>query len=219
MATITAATLIDAVAQDLNDVAHDRWSRAELLAYLNDGQLSLCAIKPDVHTETVTIRLSPGSKQAVPANCHQLQKILRNMGTTGQAPGRAITQVSMQQLDTVSPNWHAAPPSDEVTHWIFEEKNPKVFWVYPRNTGAGYVEAILCTAPAAITAESSTISLDDIYKMPLYHYMMHRAYTKDADVAASAALSQIHYQAFINALITREQREKAEAPVPGGQNA
>lgn len=215
MGTVLASTLINTVSSDLLDSTNDRWSRAELLGYLNDGQLAICVIKPDVYTVTDVIKLSAGSKQSAPADCIQFQKVLRNMGTDGLTPGKAIPLVSMQHLDLVAPSWHSATASAVTKHWIFEEKNPKVFWVYPKSDGTGYVEAIMCKIPANIATEALAIILDDIYRVALYHYMMHRSYLKDADSPANASLAQLHYQSFANSLVMKEQREKTEQPVPG----
>jgi hypothetical protein len=218
MATVLASKLIDRVSNDLHDLSNERWGRDTLLEHLNDGQVEVCNIKPDAYTITTAFQLAAGSKQSVPANCIQLQSIIRNMGTDGNTPGASIPLVSMQQLDLVRPTWHSETAAAAVKHWLFNEKNPKVFWVYPKNTGTGWVEAILGAIPPEVAAEGNVITLDDIYQNALRNFMLYRAYSLDADFAANAELARLYYANFMNSLLVKEQREKAEMPKPGGKD-
>lgn len=214
MGTILASTLITKVQRLLHDDSGVRWSDTELLEYLNDGQKEVCLIKPDAYTLTTPFVLAAGSKQSIPNSAIQLMKIIRNMGTTGTTPGRAISLITMSLLDNVNPTWHTAAATAAAVHWMFEELNPKVFWVYPANTGTGWVEAILGTTPPDVATTAMAITLDDIYQNALVSYMLHKSMSKDADFAANQELSQLYYQSFMNSLLTKEAREKSEKPQP-----
>jgi hypothetical protein len=219
MGTILASTLITSVSRLLHDTANERWSTTELLEYLNDGQKEACIPKPDIYTVATSFQLAAGTRQQIPANSVQLVKIVRNMGLDGTTPGSAIPSVVMQQLDLVRPGWHSEAASAVVKHWMYDEKAPKFFWVYPRNTGTGYVEAILGAVPPDVAAVSNAITIDDIYKNPLVNYMLFRSYSKDADFAANESLAKTYYDLFMSSLMTKEGREKADRPQAGGADA
>ena len=53
-------------------------------------------------------------------------------------------------------------------------------------------------APSGVTAATVTgnISLRDEYAEPLRHYVLYRAWSKDAEYGGNAALAQAHYALF-----------------------
>jgi hypothetical protein len=212
MGAILASSLISTARKALLDTDGVRWGTSDLLGYLNDGQREVLILKPDAYTITTSILLSAGTKQDVPANCVQLHKLVRNMGLDGNTPGNSITIVDMQHLDKVKPSWHSVTASPTVIHYMFDVKNPKTFWTYPKNTGTGYVEAILAAVPPDVPSSTSAITLDDIYSNALVNYMLHKAYAMDADFAANEKLAVLYYQNFANALMGKDMRENAEDP-------
>jgi hypothetical protein len=213
MPTILASSVIDRSAILLTDPTNIRWPRTELLTWLNDGQQEIALYKPNAFTKNQTVQLVAGTKQTLPADAVSLITVIRNMGTNGQTPGRGITLVSREIMDSQVSDWHSANPSAEVKHYVYNEFDPKTFYVWPPQpaSGQGQVEAVYVASPAQATA-NSTITIDDIYVTALVNYIMYRAYSKDAEFSANPNMATGYYTAFQSILTGKFSAEKISSP-------
>ena len=106
MATVTVASIVVKVQTILQDVTGIRWPEAELLGWLNDGQREVVLYKPNAFVTNENLQLVQGTRQDLPASGVQLIDVVRNMGTSGSAPGRAIRITMREILDAQVPDWH-----------------------------------------------------------------------------------------------------------------
>jgi len=205
MGTIYASVLFAEVDGVLLDTAKVRWPDAEKLLYLNAGQRQTVIFKPDAYTLSEVYRLVAGTKQGVPdgtnafqtpaaatiKECIQLIRIVRNMGTTGLVAGSAITPIGMEMMDAYDPDWHSATAAAVVKNYIYNDDDPRHFYVTPpQPTGAAaqnFVEAVFSAVPADVVAVvgppityAAAITLSDVYKDILINYILFRCYAKDA---------------------------------------
>lgn len=203
MATLTAQNLIDRVNDTLQDTTNVRWPTNELLRYLNDSQREIVLLRPDASVTTAAVSLTANeTKQTLPTSGVRLLDVTRNMGTGGTTPGKAIRLISREVLDTQINDWHSSVGQTEVKHYMFDPRNPKVFYVYPRVhvSTAVWVELIYSSSPTDVATVNTTISLDDIYANAMIDFMLYRAYSKDAEYASNANYAQQHYQSFLTSL-------------------
>jgi hypothetical protein len=215
MATLTAQNLIDRVNDTLQDSTNVRWPTAELLRYLNDGQREIVLLRPDASVATDAVQLTANeTKQSLPAAGIRLLDVIRNMGSTGSAPGISVRLISREVLDAQLPTWHSDPGQATVKHFMFDSRNPKVYYVYPRvhATTPVYVELVYSSSPADVAAANNTITLDDIYANALIDFMLYRAYSKDAEYAANSGYAQQHYQSFLTSLGLKGQTDQQVNP-------
>ncbi len=213
MGTIAVATLFRTVRQVLQDAEGVRWTDPELLDYLNEGQRSILTFKANAYVRSRVIKLTTGTLQNLPEDGVQLIDVPRNMGTSGQNPGRAIRIVRRELLDAKVPRWHAADPSAEAKHYMYAPLQPKHFLVYPPQppTLQGHVEIVYGALPPDTTLNGA-ISVDDIYEAPLIDYVLHRSFAKDTEFAADQNRSAQHFQAFVNALTGKAKNEVGANP-------
>jgi len=214
MPTIAGSTILDRASIILQDTTNIRWPEDELLKWLNDGQREIVLRKPDSYAKSTSMVLTASeTKQSLPSDAIQLIDIVRNLGT-GVTPGRAISRTERYILDGQRPNWNTETGSSTVKHYMFDERNPKVFYVYPpQPTTPSYIEIVYSASPADLATSASTITLDDIYASALLDYVLYRAYSKDADIAPSAPQRAIgHYQAFTQSVTGKEAAESAYNP-------
>ncbi len=209
MPTLTAKHTLDKAVLILQDTTNIRWTVAELLGWFNDGQREIVMLRPDTYVQRVAHQLVAGTRQAIPAAGYQLVKVTRNMGTDGSTPGRVIRKVPEEQLDSTLPEWHTATATASTLHYMFDPREPKVFYVYPPSNGSGRVELIYSSAPAPLASENDVQVLDDVYANPLLDYVLFRAYTKDNDSAGNANRAVAHRQAFENSLGLKAQADGA----------
>ena len=213
MATITVASVISKVQTILQDTTGIRWPDAELLGWINDGQREIVLYKPNAFVKNTAVKLSPGTKQLLPADGVQLIDVVRNMGTGGSTAGRAIRITIREILDSQVPGWHSSTPDAEVKHYVYSMHDPKTYYVYPPQPSASqnYVEIVYGAAPTEC-AIGGTITLDDIYQTILVDYCLYRAYSKDTEFAADQNRAKQHQDAYITALTGKAKVEVGANP-------
>jgi hypothetical protein len=216
--SIAAQALIRRVVETLQDTTSIRWPVAELVRYLNDGQREIIVHRPDAMVTNASLTLTAGTKQSLPANGAKLIDVVRNSAGSK----RAIRMCAREILDAQSPGWHNLSGVTEIVHFMFDPRDPKVFYVYPPAQSAGASVDLVYSAlptdiaePAAGTdysAVSGAISVPDIYSNALQDYVLYRAYTKDSQYAGNEARAQARYAAFANALGIEIKATVAVAP-------
>lgn len=216
--TIAAQSIIRRVVETMQDNTSVRWPVAELVRYLNDGQREVVLYRPDSMVTNATVALTTGAKQALPANGSKLIDVIRNTSGTKRSVRMTIRNI----LDTQSPNWYNLTGVTEILHYMYDPRDPKVFYVYPPAASSGAsVEIVYSAYPADITepadgavytAVTGNISLPDIYGNVLADYILYRAYTKDSEYAGNAQRAQAHYAAFQAALTTEMAGTTGVAP-------
>lgn len=212
MGTVTAKTIIDKAATQLIDIAGVRWTRSELLGWLNDGMRQIVLMQPNATNTVVSKQLAAGTRQSLPADGWLLLTITRNMGTNGTTPGRAIRVVSREVMDAFTPDWHTATASAVTKNYLYDMQDQTAFYVYPPSNGQGYVELNYSKQPADLTAETQVIPIFDVFQGALVDYILYRACSKDAEYAPGLALAQGYIQTFIAAVGGKEASEVKNTP-------
>jgi len=196
MPLITSNEILLRVNRLLNDTAFVRWPKDELLDYLNDGQRAIVLRRPDAFTSDVDdFSCVAGTKQSLPDDALRLIDIPRN------ANGRAIRgPFDRAVLDDNYPNWYGGNTAIEAELFIYDERNPKAFYLYPGVVLATKLTVVYSKAPPVITIiqndANALVSLDDIYVNAIIEWIMYRCYMKDAEYAANPNKSLMHQNAF-----------------------
>jgi hypothetical protein len=204
MAT-TAQSVIDKAAFLLNDVGNVRWTVPEMLGWLSDGQREAVIIFPELNPVSAAFTLAAGASQDASsvATLHQILRVARNLGSDGVTPGRAMTVVSSDMLDTYDPDWHSGAKSATIKHYCYDPRFPKLFQVYPPAVAGAKVQLRYAALPALVAATTDNITLADATVSALVDYLCYRALTKDAefgDISAKAAAHRALFEGSINAL-------------------
>jgi hypothetical protein len=206
--TLTGANLLSRIKDTLQDTTSVRWPEAELIRYINDAQREIVNFRPESSATTTNVQLTTGTKQTLPSAGLRLIKVVRNMSAaSGSATGkRAIRIVNPDILNTQEPDWHDPTVSGDaahttiVKHYMFDEDDPRNYYVYPGVAGNAYVEVVYSASPTDLTATSSTIGVDDIYANAIIDFVLYRAYMKDAEYAGNAQRASNHYQLFTGSI-------------------
>lgn len=215
---ITAQSIIRRAVETLQDPTSVRWPISELVRYLNDGQREVVLYRPDSMVTSTTRTLTTGTRQTLP-NGSKLIEVVRNTGGTK----RAVRMVNREILDAQTPGWHNLTGATDILHYMYDPRDPTVFYVYPPAATGASVEIVYAAYPTDIvepadgslyTAVAGNISLPDIYGNVIQDYILYRAYSKDSEYAGNAQRAQAHYAAFANALGIEIKATVAVAPNP-----
>jgi hypothetical protein len=219
--SITAANLLLRIRDTLQDTTGVRWLDAELLRYMNDAQREIVNLRPDAAADHGNVQLVTGTEQTIPDVGLRLIKVVRNMSATGSsATGkRVIRIVDREILDSQEPNWHDPTVSGDaahttvVKHYVFDEDDPRKYYVYPGVAGNAYVEIVFSRSPTDFANTGSAVSyLDDTYANAIIDYVLYRAYMKDAEFAGNQQRSGMHYQLFTSSLGAGGQSQTMLSP-------
>jgi hypothetical protein len=195
---LTAANVLTRAADIIQDQTNVRWPQDELLRYLNDARREVAIARPDLYATTANVSLSAGSKQSLPADGMRLIDVIRNM--PGGVAGNALRIVEREILDAQKPGWHTESQTAALKHFMYDERNPRVFYVYPPATSGHQIEITYGKSPTDITNTSTELADEDIYAGAIVDYVCYRAFSKDSEYAGNAQRAMAHYQQFLNAL-------------------
>jgi hypothetical protein len=221
--TIAASSIIRRAVETLQDSTSVRWPVAELVRYLNDGQREIVLYRPDAMVTNATITCVAGTKQSLPALGSKLIEVVRNAAATSAK--KSIRMINREILDAQTPGWHNISGSIDILHFMYDPRDPRVFYVYPPATTSAQVDIVYSSYPTDITepadgslysAVSGNVSVPDIYGNVLGDYILYRSYTKDSEYAGNAGRAQAHYTAFANALGIEIKGTTGVAPNPSG---
>lgn len=217
--TTTVQSVLDRVQQTLQDTAGIRWSETnELVKWVNDAQREIALLKPDATSTNTTVTLVDGTKQTIPSDGNRLLRVIRNMSAASSGNGgRAIRLVARDVLDTQTPTWHDPDVTGDAAHaavvknYVYDEQDPKNYYVFPGVTGDAYIEIVYSKNPATVTA-SDNLGVDDIYANAVMNYALYMAYMKESEVAANAQRASSHYNLFTQAITGKAQIDTITTP-------
>jgi len=217
--TVSVQSVIDRIQVTLQDTTGIRWPVVnELVLFINDAQREIALLKPDATAVNTTITLVAGTKQDIPAAGNRLLRVVRNMSAASNGTGaRSIRLVSREILDAQTPSWHDPSVSGDaahtniVKHYVYDEQNPRNFYVYPGVSGNSYVEIVYSANPATV-AQNGNLGVPDIFANAIADYALFRAYTKDAEYAGNNQRASTHYALFVNSVTGKAQIDVVTSP-------
>lgn len=210
--TVTVQSVVDRAQTVLQDTTGVRWPVvAELVLWVNDAQREIALLKPDASAVNATVTLATGTKQAIPSAGNRLLGVVRNMSAASGGTGkRAVRLVDRAVLDSQTPDWHdptvtgSAAHTAVVKHFIYDETNPRNFYVYPGVAGNAYLEILYSSNPVTV-AQSGNLSIPDIFANAVMNYVLYMAYMKDAEYASNAQRASSHFQLFVTSVTGKAQ--------------
>lgn len=224
--TTTAQSVIRRAAETLQDLGAVRWSTAELVRYLNDGQREILMYRPDVYATSATLALVAGAKQTLPDTAAKLLDVTRNSATTSAK--KTVRLIKRSLLDSQVPDWHVATASVDTVHYMYDPVTPRIFYVYPPATTLARLDVVVAQYPTDLTepadnttytAVTGNIGVTDVLASALASYVVARAYMKDSELAGNAARAQAHYALFTGALGADLKSTTDVVPSPVGAPA
>ena len=217
--TVTVQSVIDRAQTVLQDTTGVRWPVvAELVLWLNDAQREVALLKPDASATNATVTLATGTKQDIPNGGNRLLKVIRNMSAASSGTGkRAVRLVDAEVLNGQTPDWHDPTVSGDaahttiVKHYVYDEQNPRNFYVYPGVAGNAYLEIIYSSNPTTV-AQSGNLSIPDIFANAILNYVLYMAYMKDAEYAGNQQRASSHFQLFTASVTGKGQIDAVNNP-------
>lgn len=193
-----------------------RWPDDELIRWINDSRMAIITRKPSACAKVAVVTLSQGSLQQSPTDMYLLLDISRNMGENKATPGRSVRRTDRQNIDDLDPYWHMTS-GDEVTQFTYDERTPKVFYVYPPATTSMSLEIMYSFVPVAVSSINDNLNMDIENIDAIVNYVAYRAKSKDSEYA-NAGEAAAYYTAFNDSLGVMVQSQSSSSPNQAGNS-
>lgn len=197
---VTVKNIIDRVSRDLIDVRNVRWSRPELMDFLNDAIAAIVIRRPDLSRATAIVSAATNTVE-LPADAYQILAVNHINSIAAQF-------VSINKLNQLYPDWRTTQGAP--TCWTRNELDETTLFLYPAPQAAVDVEVIY-SKTLSVADETDIFPLSDIYQGVVADFMMYRAYNKDSQNPAEGQKAQLHLQAFATALGDKTSSDNAKA--------
>jgi hypothetical protein len=211
MAGISVATLIQRSGFLLQDEEHVRWTVTELISWINEAAGALVTVRPSAGAKLAVLSLAAGTQQSLDDDVVQLLDVVRNVGADGLTPGRAIRLAERHLFDSADPDWHTRAGKASIKHYIYDDRTPNAFYVYPPALAGTKVQASLTVMPPPVLTATDSLQLDNQFESALVNYIVFRALAKDSEYA-NGAIATGYYQAFQAALGGKDNGEQSVSP-------
>lgn len=178
------------------------WGFYEAQGWLNEGRNLVATLKPDENPQKAALSLVDGSLQSIPATALAFIRAVRNVG------GPAIYPADRADLEAYAPLWMDAT-GPWVRHVMWDEKQPRNFWIYPQPTATSPSIEIVCSYPftaidvylsdntANPTPAHTTIDVSNDAAM--VDYVLGRQYQQQNEAGAQQRAAN-HFQSFFTLL-------------------
>lgn len=207
---ILASELIRKVGVILLDEKQRRWTGAELLDWLNEAIVATVSAVPSAAAFEVIITLEAGAAQRLPDSVQNLVRLVANVDATGKR-GRAVSLTDLELMNLSAPDWQSAKAASAVRQYMFDERAPQSFYVYPPAAAGVKLAGTLVMITAPLTDPAAVVPLQPQYADALLDYMLYRANCKDSEFA-NGNLAQSFYAAWQGALGIKQVGDKTSAP-------
>lgn len=186
---------------------------------LNLAVMEVAFQRPDVSSVVETKQLVGGTQQSLDAETLMLLDVICNAGSDGTTLGPAITHVSRQSLDMLSPSWYSgrSAEANEIKHYVVDENTqPNTYFVYPgvSDDATVYIQLSRAKTPTKVTSPDNDLPLTDVWFVALYHAMLYQIFTGDSG-DANFQRGTHHLQTFSNFLGVKGKIDTAFMPKSG----
>lgn len=243
MADLLVRNLLRRVSGTLMDTRPQfkRYSQADMVLALRAGVRAVSKYLPHSCARTVAVQLLPGHVQPVgriasarvrtydgatpwDLDVQHIFEVVRNMGTNGQTPGRAITLTDQQRQNAIDPFGHSMTGT-VVRQYAYNPQVPTEIVVWPAVPSSGgnvWVDIRLSAPPPPIPdgtggvgsesyrldgGSTQVVGLDDRYEDELWNYCCAYLLLSEAKAQGAMARASLHVQAFnasINSLAEQQ---------------
>lgn len=214
----TVGELLTRARRILQEASADgvRWTNAELLDWLNEAYASVLAVRPSANAVSAEFVCVPGTRQEIPAAADRLLGVVRNLSSNSL--GLIVTVIERGTLDATRRRWHGEPQTETIEHFVFDDMDPRRFYVYPPAAATAKLEITYSKVPTphaagqASPSSSEPLRLTDTYAPILLDMVLARAFSKDAEHAANLQRATLHSQSAQAALGLKIQGATTSSP-------
>lgn len=202
------ADVLDRARTILQDADAVYWESDELPMWLTDGRLEAYRLRPDIYEASEDFTCAEGTRQKLPGGARMLFDVTRNISAARQ---RAVTVADAGALGRVRPNWRSQAPAQEIRHFLYDERSPGQFEVYPPARAGVVIDLSYAKLPEAVTKDMGRedLAAEGEYAPALVDYVLYRAFLKEADTVPAFHQRAAQHLAACHSTLTGDVTAKA----------
>lgn len=212
---------------DLSNTGY-RWTDAELLRYLSDGQREVCNYFPEANTLTELVQ--PGvtdvriDMRTAAANTPiAILRFASQHNELADLEGSELKVVEKHVLDSFDPGWIAYRPvaaaysatATQPQYYkavVFDPKDRLSFYLYPRAHPDFGVYVTYTAVPVELAVVGDTLALPDSYIPALVDYTAYRALSKDSVYTGAPTKAKEFNDSFMQKIGVGNAKSEVVAP-------
>jgi hypothetical protein len=198
--------------QQTNDPNRLRTVEATLINWINGGQLLLALVRPDSSSQAILHTLLSGSAQGLPTGALRLLDVTRCVDPVQDKHLSTVSLVDRHALDSTVRNWHSATASNVIRHYVYDNRLPRVFYVYPPAKAGARLELFVSTVPTKVNVLTDQLSVPDTYLDAMLEYCLFRYYSYDTEYSQNPELANGRFKAMQVLLGVKLTRDLALSP-------
>jgi len=200
--------VLDRARTILQDAEAVYWEADELPKWLTDARLEAYRMRPDIFETTEDFVCHEGARQTLPGGARMLFDVSRNVSATRQ---RSVTVADAGALGRVRPNWRSQGKAQEIRHFLYDERSPGQFEVYPPARAGVVIELSYAKLPAAVTQDmgDQELQAEGEYAPALVDYVLYRAFLKEADTVPAFHQRAVQHLSACHSTLTGDVTAKA----------
>jgi hypothetical protein len=210
--------MVAAIKEMLRDLGSDSWGETALIAALYEAEKVVANFRPDATASSVSFDCDAGIEQSLAAltgpSASRLLDVRYNLSQT-DVPGRSVRRVDLADLDALTPDWRSATPSDTIKEFVFDPREPLLFYVRPPATSGARLRvsfsAIPEPYPGTLTSDTET-TVGAVFEPMLIEWALYRLFGHDAEGSVNISRSQQHLANFQSMMGVKIQGEKVYGP-------
>lgn len=211
MGTLLGQYVADGAWIKAQDTGHVRWTAAEGLRWLNNGQRCVVELKPTANSVSAVRPLQAGPRQTLAGlglpRGIQVLDVPVNYAADLSTVGRAITLKERKHFDERKPLWRRDVAS-EAAHFMLDAAEPGTFYLWPAPL-AGAVQVVHSSLPADVSDLTQAIAIGDQFANALEAFLLFSFYSKNSTFTAAPQRAAFEWQRFTSHLGVAANSEMA----------
>lgn len=198
-------SLIEEAARYVADYEPDfeftRWTERNWFDAFRYALSMVVMFRPGEFTDTHEMKLRPGSRQMLPADCDQMLSVvdpIREMDrkSVGLTRGRPVCESDSDRY--------------EARAYAYDREDPRAFYVYPPvPEGADATITVTCSSTPWPHNMDEDVVISNRYRGVLLDFMLWYAFGFDTESVPSRNRAEAHFKAATDALgVYRDERNK-----------
>lgn len=181
----------------------DRFTSAQLLAWLNEAQRVIQSLVPRANPVTTVVTCTANeTRHTLPDGTTAMLRPICNMGTDGATPGRTVRLYDENELTGFSSGWHSATGEATIKGIVYDLRDPRTYWTYPRAHATTVVtlRMLLSQIPSDCSASTDSLTVLDEFEPAIVDWIMYRCLGRDSEETPNFAAAMGYKKSFVEFL-------------------
>ncbi|HEY0964095.1 MAG TPA: DUF6682 family protein [Pseudomonadales bacterium] len=204
---VDLAALVSKGLGDPSNVSFDL--EEDIYPWLAEADKTILNFRPDANTTSTVITTVAGSKQSIPEGHIRLIDVPCNIHPSS---GAELRDVTLKPRGELSPGWRTIAQVDIVENYMFDDRNPTEFEVFPPVAVGRKLRVVTCVGfeDYGTISDSTESQLDQVYDPAKIEWALYRGFTRDN--SPNRARGYDHLRNFYQLLGVKANRDLEASP-------